>query len=110
MRPVRFGVVGLGRFGEMHCDALAGMPQAELFALCTRTESRLLEFAARYNVSRAYTDYREMFADPDLEAVSVVTMWDQHTAPAVAALQAGKHIFIEKPMASTIAGVPASKR
>ncbi len=100
MRPVRFGVIGLGRFGEVHCDALAGMPRAELFALCTRTERRLRELAARYNVSRAYTNYREMLQDAEIDAVSVVTMWDQHAAPAIAALEAGKHVFIEKPMAS----------
>ncbi len=41
-----------------------------------------------------------MLADPELDAVSVTTMWDQHAAPALAALQAGKHVFLEKPMAS----------
>jgi UDP-N-acetylglucosamine 3-dehydrogenase len=55
-----------------------------------------------------------MLADPELEAVSVVTMWDQHVAPAVAALEAGKHVFLEKPMASTLADcdaiVAASKK
>jgi UDP-N-acetylglucosamine 3-dehydrogenase len=44
-----------------------------------------------------------MLRDPDLEAVSIVTMWDQHVQPAVAALNAGKHVFLEKPMASTVA-------
>ena len=107
MRPVRFGVIGLGRFGEVHCDALAGIPRAELFALCTRTGRRLHELAARYGVSRVYTDYREMLQDPGIDAVSVVTMWDQHAAPSIAALEAGKHVFIEKPMASSEADCQA---
>src|SRR4029078_11694870 len=47
-------------------------------------------------------DYREMLADPDIDAVSVCTMWDQHRAPAIAALEAGKHVFLEKPIASTV--------
>ncbi len=103
MTRVKVGVIGLGRFGEMHCDALASLPEVELAALCTRTESRLRELAIRYGVARTFTNYAEMLASPSLDAVSVVTMWDQHAAPAVAALRAGKHVFIEKPMASTVA-------
>jgi UDP-N-acetylglucosamine 3-dehydrogenase len=44
-----------------------------------------------------------MLADPEIESVSITTMWDQHADPAVAALEAGKHVFLEKPMASTVA-------
>ena len=44
-----------------------------------------------------------MLDDPEIDAVSVVTMWDQHTSPAVDALKAGKHVFLEKPIASTVA-------
>lgn len=104
---VRFGVIGLGRFGEVHCETLAGLPQAELFALCTRTESRLREFARRFKVAHAYGDYRDLLANRELDAVCVVTMWDQHAEPSIAALEAGKHVFIEKPMASTMAGCEA---
>ena len=103
MSKTRYGVIGLGWFGEKHCEALAALPQVELHSLCTRTESRLGEVADRFNVLRTFTDYRAMLADPELDAVSVVTMWDQHVAPTVAALEAGKHVFLEKPMASTVA-------
>jgi UDP-N-acetylglucosamine 3-dehydrogenase len=101
MSRVRFGVIGLGWFGEKHCEALTGIPTVELYALCTRREDRLRELAQRFGVKHAYTDYHQLLANPDIEAVSVVTMWDQHTGPALAALQAGKHVFLEKPMAST---------
>jgi UDP-N-acetylglucosamine 3-dehydrogenase len=56
-----------------------------------------------FGVARQYSDYGDMLADRELDAVSVVTMWDQHAAPTLAALAAGKHVFLEKPMASTIA-------
>ena len=102
MSRVKFAVIGLGWFGEKHCEALAAIPGVELYALCTRTEARLKELAARFEVQHAYTDYHELLADPSVEAVSVVTMWDQHTAPTLAALKAGKHVFLEKPMASTM--------
>jgi UDP-N-acetylglucosamine 3-dehydrogenase len=102
MDRVRIGVIGLGWFGEVHCDAIQAVPSLELAALCTRTETRLEDLGSKYGVTKLSTDYNALLADPDIDAVSVVTMWDQHTAPAVAALEAGKHVFLEKPMASTV--------
>lgn len=101
MQKIRIGVIGLGRFGEVHCEALSAIPGVELAALATRTEARLQALGARFGVSKLFTDYRAMFTEVD--AVSVVTMWDQHAAPAIDALNAGKHVFIEKPMASSVA-------
>ena len=105
MRQVKHGVVGLGWFGEKHCEAFSTLPQVEIVSLCTRTESRLTELGERFDIApeKRYTDYGEMFADPDVESVSITTMWDQHVEPTVAALEAGKHVFLEKPMASTVA-------
>lgn len=107
MRKVKWGIIGLGWFGEYHGDALAGLPGAEIYALCTRTESRLHELGQKFGVTHLYTDYNQMLADPELDVVSVTTMWDQHTGPALAAIQAGKHVFLEKPMASTVADCQA---
>jgi UDP-N-acetylglucosamine 3-dehydrogenase len=103
MNRIKIGVVGLGWFGEKHCEVLAGLPQAELFAVCTRSETRLAEVADRFGVPHRFTDYRQMLALPELDVVSVVTMWDQHAEPTIAALQAGKHVFCEKPLAATVA-------
>lgn len=101
MRRLKHGVIGLGWFGEKHCEAVSGITHMELYALCTRRPDRLAEVAQRFGVERTFTDYHEMLADPELESVSVVTMWDQHAAPTLAAIAAGKHVFLEKPMAST---------
>jgi UDP-N-acetylglucosamine 3-dehydrogenase len=103
MKKINYGVIGLGWFGEKHLEALSGLPNVELHSLCTRNPARLAEVGRTFNVSRLHTDYHQMLADPELDAVSVVTMWDQHAAPTLAALQAGKHVFLEKPMASTVA-------
>lgn len=102
MSPVRFGVIGLGWFGHKHCETLAALPGVQLHSICTRTESRLHDVTAEFGVKRVFTDYHRMVQDPELDAVCVVTMWDQHTEPPLAALQAGKHVFLEKPMASTV--------
>ena len=103
MNRLRIGVIGLGWFGEIHCETIVGVPHLELAALCTRTPDRLAAMAQKFSVKKAFRDYREMLADPDIDAVSIVTMWDQHTDPTLAALAAGKHVFLEKPMASTVA-------
>ena len=103
MKTLKCGVIGLGWFGEKHCEVLHDLPQAELHSVCTRRADRLAEVAGRFGVAATYSDYHEMLADPDLDVVSVVTMWDQHTEPAIAALEAGKHVFLEKPMASSLA-------
>lgn len=102
MKTIKCGVIGLGWFGEKHCEVLHDLPQAELHSVCTRRPDRLAEVAGRFGVAKSCTDYREVLANPDVDVVSVVTMWDQHVEPAVAALEAGKHVFLEKPMASTL--------
>ena len=102
MKTVKYGVIGLGWFGEKHCEALAAIPNVELYALCTRTEKRLKAVAKEFGVKKVFTDYNEMLKDPELDAVSITTMWDQHAGPALAAIKAGKHVFCEKPMASTM--------
>ncbi len=103
MDRLRIGVIGLGWFGEIHCETIVGIPNLELAALCTRRPDRLGEQAKKFGVKKTFTDYRAMLADKEIDAVSIVTMWDQHTEPAVEALAAGKHVFLEKPMASTVA-------
>lgn len=107
MRSLNYGVIGLGWFGEKHCEALAAIPNVKLHSLCTRNSARLGEVAKTFAVKKTFTDYQKMLADPELEAVSIVTMWDQHAAPTLAALQAGKHVFLEKPMASNLADCDA---
>ena len=58
MHRIKYGVIGLGWFGEKHCEALSAIPQVDLTALCTRTPSRLEELAGRFDVGRTFTDYR----------------------------------------------------
>ncbi|MGO8749032.1 MAG: Gfo/Idh/MocA family protein [Thermoguttaceae bacterium] len=102
-RSIRWGVIGLGWFGEVHAEVLASMPGIELAAVCTRRADRLKEVADRFQVPRRYTDYREMLADAEIDALSVVTHYYDHCQIAVDALAAGKNVFLEKPMAANVA-------
>lgn len=104
---VRWGVIGLGWFGEVHADNVAQMPDLELVGLCTRRPNRLAEIADRLEVSHRYTDYRELLADPDIDAVSITTHIYDHRDIAIDALRSGKHVLLEKPMAPTAADCDA---
>ena len=99
---LKVGVIGVGWFGEIHCKALAGIPMVEIAALSDRDEARLAEVAGRFGVGKTYADYRELLADPAIDAVHIVTRWDSHAEITCAALDAGKHVFLEKPMAPSL--------
>ena len=102
MEQLRVGVIGVGWFGTVHCRAIADHPQLELAALCDASEDRLAEMAREHGVARTCTDYRELVDDPEIDALAVVTPWDHHATPTLAGLAAGKHVLVEKPMASTV--------
>ncbi|MBN2291653.1 MAG: Gfo/Idh/MocA family oxidoreductase [Pirellulales bacterium] len=102
LENIRWGVLGLGWFGEVHADTLSTTPGIELAALCTRTESRLNEFGDRYGVDRRYTDYHRMLEDDSIDVIGIVTHIDDHRDIAIDALEAGKNVFLEKPMAPSV--------
>lgn len=106
MKPtdqICWGVIGLGYFGEVHVETLTSMPGIDVSALCTRREGRLAELADRHNVAQRYTDYRELLADASVDVVTVATHVADHRDITIDALRAGKHVFLEKPMAPSVA-------
>ncbi|MCU0962513.1 MAG: Gfo/Idh/MocA family oxidoreductase [Pirellulaceae bacterium] len=107
MKPIRWGIIGLGWFGEVHAEALSTMPGIELAAVCTRRPQRLSEVADRFDVPRRYTDFRQLLTDPDIDIVGITTHIQDHRDIAIEALCSGKHVFLEKPMAPTPADCDA---
>jgi UDP-N-acetylglucosamine 3-dehydrogenase len=102
MTPLQVGIVGLGAFGESHIQTYRGLPEVEVAAVASRSAARAREVAARYCIPRWYGNYDALIADPAIQAVSVTTAEAEHRAPAVAALAAGKHVLVEKPLATTL--------
>ena len=100
-KTIRWGLIGLGWFGEVHAEALSTMPGLELAALCTRRRPRLAEVADRFHVAKRYTNYHDLLADPDIDVVGITTHIYDHRDIAIDALRSGKHVFLEKPMAPT---------
>jgi len=101
MKRIKCGVIGLGWFGEHHVDTLGQLPAAEVAAVCTRRKWRVEEIAEKYDVPKTYTDYHDLLDDREIDMVTVVTHVKDHVKPTVDALKAGKHVFLEKPMADS---------
>jgi predicted dehydrogenase len=96
------GLVGCGAFGESHLTAFASIPFVEVTAVADLVADRSCKLAERFGISRVVKDFRELCALNDVDAVSVVTTEDQHLEPVLAALENGKHVFVEKPMATRL--------
>jgi len=102
METIKAGVIGLGRLGSKHAaDILYRIPGVELRAVCAASEATL-ETAEMWGVSRLYTDYRELLACDGLDAVIIVSPSTLHREHVIAAIDAGLHVFSEKPLALTI--------
>ena len=97
-RAVGFALVGAGLGAKIHASQLAEMEQAEAVAVYARNRERARTFADRYGIGKAYSDYREMLADGDVDAVIITTPNGLHLDFAVPAAEAGKHVVIEKPL------------
>jgi predicted dehydrogenase len=103
MKPVGFGVIGTGIVGgAWHAHVYHQMPQAKLVAVCDLNEKLAKDIAQKYDVEHVYTDYRELLKNPDIQAVSIATPDFAHREIAVAAAEAGKHILVEKPLATNV--------
>ena len=97
---LKMAIVGAGTWGESHARIYADHPGAEVVAICDVYRERAEQFAARHHLSHVYTDCREMLEKCDCDAVAIVTPDFLHTDLAIACAQAGKHILIEKPLAT----------
>lgn len=102
MQRARFGVIGLGTWGQVHLETYLDHPRARLTALCDMNADRLQEAAARTGTVAAHRDYREMMRRDDVDAVSVVTPDFTHADIVLAAVEAGKAVLVEKPLATTL--------
>ena len=100
---VRLGVVGCGRVTELrHLPAVRRVPGVEVVALSDVDAKRLESVGVRFGIARRYTNYLKLIEDERVDAVAVCVPPLLHTEVALAALGAGKHLFIEKPLALSL--------
>jgi len=101
MDTIKTAIIGTGKAAHLHAAALRGAPSSRFVAVWNRTFERAEKFAAQYGV-RAYQDIEEMIAVEGVQGVVIGTTHPAHAAPAIAAMKAGAHVLIEKPLASTL--------
>ena len=107
-KPAGIGFIGAGEISILHAKAVHAIPEARLVGLWNRTESRAVERAKMYECRR-YTTPEELVKDPDIDAVFVLTDLDTHLKYTKLALEHGKHVLVEKPLAATVADVEEMK-
>ena len=95
---LRVGIIGCGA-GVFHLEGYAEEKRAKVVALAGLDTERCQELAKRFDIPQTYGDYRELLAQDDIDAVSVVVPNNLHLPVTVAALEAGKHVIVEKPLA-----------
>lgn len=103
MDKLGVGIIGTGWVAGEHLRAFHGNPHVEVVALCGRNEARTKACALAANIRcEIFTDYEKMLAHPGVDIVAIATLPDGHCAQAVAAVEAGKHLLLEKAMAVDI--------
>ena len=99
--PVKYGVIGCGAIAQRrHIPECIANPESKLVALADPMKERVEELAEKYG-AKGYTDYKEMLKDPNIDAIVVAGPNSLHAQQSIDALNAGKHVLCEKPMATT---------
>lgn len=99
--PVNIAIVGLG-FGAEFIPIYQRHPEANLVAICQRTQSTLDEVGDKYGIEKRYQSYEELLADSEIDAVHINTPIPNHAEQSIAALKAGKHVACTVPMATSV--------
>jgi predicted dehydrogenase len=105
-RPVRVAAIGMGWWSDVLADAVVRTGKLEIAACFSRSEGKRAAFAKKYHCGAA-ASYQEILADPAIEAIINTTPNDVHLETTLAAAQAGKHVFLDKPIANTVADARA---
>ena len=99
---LKVGVIGGGSISEFHIKPYMKNDGVALVALCDSNEQRLAKAGERYGITELYSNYQELLKNPEIDAVSICTWNNTHAEIAIAALEAGKHVLVEKPLCITV--------
>jgi predicted dehydrogenase len=102
-RPIRIGLIGAGQRGQQHLENYQQVPGAEILAVADINEALAQRVAARFKIPSVYTDYHALLQRDDLDAVDICLHNNLHRPVTVAAMEAGKDVYCEKPMAGSYA-------
>ena len=101
MRRFGFGIVGVGMIADYHAQAIRATDGGDLVGIATRNRDNAAAFATRHGVPVVAADAAELAARPDIDVLCITTPSGAHLEPALAAIRAGKHVVVEKPIEIT---------
>ena len=99
------GVIGVGGIARSHMPGWAASEHTEVVAGCDINEAALQKWGDQYHVKNRITDSGDLIGDPDIDVIDICTPNGYHAPLAIAALEAGKHVLCEKPLAPTPADI-----
>ncbi|WP_077358674.1 Gfo/Idh/MocA family protein [Virgibacillus halodenitrificans] len=99
---LKVGVIGVGSISQFHIEPYLSNEKVELVALCDINENRLMEKGKKYGVEKLYKDFNELVKDKEIDAVSICTWNNSHAEIAISAMEAGKHVLVEKPLSMSV--------
>jgi predicted dehydrogenase len=102
MEKLRVGIIGAGSISDLHLSAYKDNKDVELIAIADLNEKRAQEKTEKYGAKKVYTDYHDLLADDDIDAVSICLWNNMHAQVAIDALDAGKNVLVEKPLSMTV--------
>src|ERR1700733_9913891 len=102
MKPIRTAIFGTGFMGRVHLEAIRRLEHVEATAIAGRNCEAAQRLAEGFSISTVATDYRDILGDSSIDSVHICTPNAQHFPMAKDALQAGKHVICEKPLATTV--------
>ena len=102
MKPIRTAIFGTGFMGRVHLEAVRRVESVEAAAIAGRNVEAAQQLGAGFSISAIATDYREILRDPEIDAVHICTPNAQHFPMAKDAIEAGKHVLCEKPLATSV--------
>ena len=110
MTPIRVALAGAGAFGIKHLDALARIDDVEVVSVISRTLDQARAVADTYGAAQATTELSDALSSPDVDAVILCTPTQLHAEQTISALEAGKHVQVEIPLADSWADAQAVAR
>jgi predicted dehydrogenase len=101
-KPIQMGIIGAGNIGKVHISAFKQMPEVNIAAVTDVYLPIAAERAVEFQIDKVYPDAQRLIEDPEIDAVVIAVSNEWHAPIAIQALEAGKHVLLEKPMALNV--------
>lgn len=105
--PIRIGMIGYGQYGRFLIESWRALPAVEMWAISGTNQARLERARQELSIPRGYVGHEQLLADPEVDVVVIASPPGLHAAQAIDAARAGKHLFCEKPLATSVADAEA---